>query len=80
MAARLERFVILSDIFNKTLVHVQMLMDYRSHTASTAVEGKFQEDQSIASLAGTYADAPFMENFPEFLEEYRSKINRLNEE
>lgn len=36
--------------------------------------------QSILPLAGKYADAPFMENLPEFLEQYNREINELNEE
>lgn len=39
-----------------------------------------KEYQSILPLAGKYADAPFMENLPEFLEQYNREINELNEE
>lgn len=37
-------------------------------------------ESPIASLAGTYANAPFMGDFPEFLQQHRGEINRLNED
>ena len=49
-------------------------------TGSEVTETTIEIELSVASLAGTYADAPFMEDFSEFLQQYRNKINRLNEE
>ena len=51
-----------------------------AHDTVNVSEYAMREYQSIASLRGKYADDPFWDSFPDFLEEYDRQINDLYEE